>query len=156
METIEITAVDLDLLLADTDRQNPLERYIEKQGVSQQPNDIYTPYQQKNGFGGTSSQMNNPLLMKGNYGQEKPAYPSNFDNSRSQNMPFSPNPPPAGTNGHLGMGMNMGLGGFGGQNPAYSHNPQKSTGYQNNASPFNLSAPNGSSARASPLQYNFS
>jgi len=140
---------------SDTDKQNPLERYIEKQGVgTQQPADIYTPYQQKNGYGGTSNQMNNPLLSKGNYGQDKQGNQGNFDQSRSQTKPFGASPQPSNGHAHLGLG----LGGQNAQNGGYSPAPQNGAGYQSNLSPFNVARPpaNGNSARASPLQYNFS
>lgn len=99
--------------------------------------------------------MNNPLLSKGNYGQDKQPYAGPFDNSRSQNMPFVANPQPAAGNAQLGFGF----GGQSGQNHVNSPNQQNGAAFQNNLAPFNVARPppnNGNSARVSPLHYNFS
>jgi palmitoyltransferase len=133
--------------LSDADRQNPLEKYIDKQGVGGgNPTDNFTPYQQKNGYGGTS----NPLMNTGNYGFENQAKANPaFENSRSNGAaPYS--------------GQN-GLGGYsGGFNTGYgAPAPQNGAPAYNTLSPFQVSRPQPNVQahtpnKTSPLLYNFS
>jgi len=142
--------------LSDADKQNPLEKYLDKPGAGgAQPTDNFTPYQQRNGYGGTV----NPLMNTGNYGDiEKGRSGPTFETARS--------------NGMLGYGAPTGLGGlsggfstgFGG--PA----PQNGAAY-NTLSPFQVTrngqgqgqgqgqsqghAPPGES-KTSPLLYHYS
>ena len=136
---------------ADADKQNPLEKYLDKDfggGDIPKSNDNFASYRQKNGYAGPA----NPLMNTGNYGFEKQGNPTpQFENSRSNGVPVYGNPGPLAG---YGNSFNTGYG-----------NPAPQTGIPAPAygtmSPFQVSRPpqNGPTHtpnKASPLLYNFS